>query len=201
MEEATTVFLSRSRIHQLCCFGPDGPGTGSGKDVDRALDALRAARGAIVRVGVGGGRYQVGELAGGALAPLADTDAETGPTHPVLRLIDESDRVAERAHSLGVISNSAPTRTEWDAYVVACRNGGMPPPRVGDVNAVRGALDRVFRVGEQVGFGALIGNVSRGRSPPPPRGSVAAAAPRPQEPALAAEGVWTRAGAAARPAG
>ena len=85
-----------------------------------ALDALRAARGAIVRVGVGGGRYQVGELAGGALAPLADADAETGPTHPVLRLIDERDQVAERAHSLGVISNSAPTRVEWDAYVAAC---------------------------------------------------------------------------------
>ena len=31
--------------------------------------------------------------------------------------------------------------------------------------------------------------------------SVAAAAPRPQEPALTAEGVWTRPGAAARPAG
>ena len=142
-------------------------GTGSGKDVDRALDALRAARGAIVRVGVGGGRYQVGELAGGALAPLADADAETGPTHPVLRLIDERDQVAERAHSLGVISNSAPTRVEWDAYVAACRNGGLPAPRVGDVNAVRAALDRVFRVGEQVGFGTFANNPRGGRSPPP----------------------------------
>ena len=27
LEEATTVFLSRSRIHQLCCVGADGPGT------------------------------------------------------------------------------------------------------------------------------------------------------------------------------
>ena len=95
LDEATTVFLSRSKIHQLCCVGPDGPGTGSGKDVDRALEALRQARGAIVRVGVGGGRYQVGELAGGAQAPLADADTDQGPTHPVLRLIDERDQVVE----------------------------------------------------------------------------------------------------------
>ena len=171
LDEATTVFLSRSKIHQLCCVGPDGPGTGSGKDVDRALEALRQARGAIVRVGVGGGRYQVGELAGGAQAPLADADTDQGPTHPVLRLIDERDQVVERAHSLGVISNSAPTRAEWGAYVDACRNGGMPPPRVGDVEAVKAALDRVFLVGEQVGFGSapFSAGAARGVGRSPPR--------------------------------
>ena len=171
LDEATTVFLSRSKIHQLCCVGPDGPGTGSGKDVDRALEALRQARGAIVRVGVGGGRYQVGELAGGAQAPLADADTDQGPTHPVLRLIDERDQVVERAHSLGVISNSAPTRAEWGAYVDACRNGGMPPPRVGDVDAAKAALDRVFLVGEQVGFGSapFSAGAARGVGRSPPR--------------------------------
>jgi hypothetical protein len=152
--------------------------------VDRALEALRQARGAIVRVGVGGGRYQVGELAGGAQAPLADADTDQGPTHPVLRLIDERDQVVERAHSLGVISNSAPTRAEWGAYVDACRNGGMPPPRVGDVEAVKAALDRVFLVGEQVGFGSA--PFSAGAA----RGVWTVAAEGHSAKRVTAEGVW-----------
>jgi len=33
-----------------------------GGDINRAMDELHAARGAIVRVGLGGGKYQVAEV-------------------------------------------------------------------------------------------------------------------------------------------
>ena len=76
LEDAATIFLSRAQVQQLCAAGPDGPAHSAAAaahassvpgDPKHALDALRAARGAIVRVGVGGGQYQVAELAGGAI--------------------------------------------------------------------------------------------------------------------------------------
>jgi hypothetical protein len=159
------------RSTSCAASAPTAPGRARARTWTAHSKPCAKARGAIVRVGVGGGRYQVGELAGGAQAPLADADTDQGPTHPVLRLIDERDQVVERAHSLGVISNSAPTRAEWGAYVDACRNGGMPPPRVGDVEAVKAALDRVFLVGEQVGFGSapFSAGAARGVGRSPPR--------------------------------
>eukprot|EP00982_Pelagococcus_subviridis_P003383 25596-Pelagococcus_subviridis.AAC.1 len=88
LRDGCQIFLSRGRVHALCAAGPEGPGFGAGLDADVrfAMDALRDCRGAIVRVGVGGGQYQVAELAGGA--PAGPNDPANSATQPVLRLID-----------------------------------------------------------------------------------------------------------------
>ena len=95
-------------------------------------DALRSARGAIVRVGVGGGQYQVAELAGGAIPPASDGPG-AGRGSRVSN--PRSRRSRFRATpSLGVVSNTPPSRHEWDAYVDACvvgyKSGTDPPPLV-----------------------------------------------------------------------
>ena len=129
-------------MQQLCAAGPDGPAHSAAAaahassvpgDPKHALDALRSARGAIVRVGVGGGQYQVAELAGGAIPPASDGPG-AGRVQPVFRTLDRAGRVSERPHQLGVVSNTPPSRHEWDAYVDACVVGyksGTGPPSVG----------------------------------------------------------------------
>jgi len=176
LRDGCQIFLSRGRVHALCAAGPEGPGFGAGLDADVrfAMDALRDCRGAIVRVGVGGGQYQVAELAGGA--PAGPNDPANSATQPVLRLIDgQTARVAERPHSLGVISNSEPSQREWDEYVDACEacaraRTGPPPPRVKDVATVRRAIERAFREHDDRELGGGGGFRDDVRQPPGGRG-------------------------------
>ena len=193
LEDAATIFLSRAQVQQLCAAGPDGPAHSAAAaahassvpgDPKHALDALRSARGAIVRVGVGGGQYQVAELAGGAIPPASDGPG-AGRVQPVFRTLDRAGRVSERPHQLGVVSNTPPSRHEWDAYVDACVVGyksgtGPPPPLVSDVETVRDTLDWTFR-GDNGGAGRLY-------DMPPPRDGGRGAPPQ----------GWTRGGVAAQ---
>lgn len=179
LDDALAIFATRADVSRLCAADERGPAPvgadavhfasrKNSYDPRVAVEALHAARGAIVRVGVGsnahaGERWEIAELAGGA----ADSGAGAGASAlPVLRLFDRSGRVTERATELGALSNSAPSPREWDAYVESCAaaaaaGAGPPPPRVGDVEAVRDALDWTFRRDN--------GGAGRAYDLPPPR--------------------------------
>ena len=174
LDDALAIFATRADVSRLCAADERGPAPvgadavhfasrKSSYDPRVAVEALHAARGAIVRVGYAGERWEIAELAGGA----ADSGAGAGTSAlPVLRLFDRSGRVAERTTELGALSNSAPSPREWDAYVESCAaaaaaGAGPPPPRVGDVEAVRDALDWTFRRDN--------GGAGRAYDLPPPR--------------------------------
>ena len=57
---------------------------------------------------LGGGKYQVAEVMGGAVAPPAD-----GGLMPILRCFDSRNYLVERQHTLSVVSNSTPNQLEW----------------------------------------------------------------------------------------
>ena len=178
LDDALAIFATRADLSRLCVAderGPAPPGADvmhfasrASYDPRVAVEALHAARGALVRVGVAahghaGGAWEIAELAGGR-APSRAQGAVTAL--PVLRLFDRSGRVAERATELGECSNSVPSLREWDAYVENCAEAakagaGPPPPRVGDVEAVRDALDWTFRRDN--------GGAGRAYDLPPPR--------------------------------
>ena len=141
LDDALAIFATRADVSRLCAADERGPAPvgadavhfasrKSSYDPRVAVEALHAARGAIVRVGYAGERWEIAELAGGA----ADSGAGAGTSAlPVLRLFDRSGRVAERATELGALSNSAPSPREWDAYVESCAaaaaaGAGRPPP-------------------------------------------------------------------------
>ena len=177
LDDALAIFATRADVSRLCAADERGPAPvgadavhfasrKNSYDPRVAVEALHAARGAIVRVGAhahAGERWEIAELAGGA----ADSGAGAGASAlPVLRLFDRSGRVTERATELGALSNSAPSPREWDAYVESCAaaaaaGAGPPPPRVGDVEAVRDALDWTFRRDN--------GGAGRAYDLPPPR--------------------------------
>ena len=159
LDDALAIFATRADLSRLCVADERGPAppnadvmhfaSRASYDPRVAVEALHAARGALVRVGAAahghaGGAWEIAELAGG----VASTSAKMAL--PVLRLFDRSGRVTERAAELGECSNSVPSLREWDAYVENCAEAaaagaGPPPPRVGDVEAVRDALDWTFR--------------------------------------------------------
>ena len=144
LDDALAIFATRADLSRLCVAderGPAPPGADvmhfasrASYDPRVAVEALHAARGALVRVGVAahghaGGAWEIAELAGGR-APSRAQGAVTAL--PVLRLFDRSGRVAERATELGECSNSVPSLREWDAYVENCaeaaKAGAGPPP-------------------------------------------------------------------------
>ena len=159
-EDAATIFLTRSQLVSLV------DALGADASAAQRAEALASARGAVVRAGVGGGRFAVAELAGGAVnggaenKPDADPNdksssnkkaAASGPVVALIRAADASgESVSERAATLGELSNVAVTRAEWDEYAAACRAAhssgrGPAPPRIGDVEAVLEKLDWTFR--------------------------------------------------------
>ena len=177
LDDALAIFATRADLTRLCVADERGPAPPNA-DALRiaslpsyaprvAVEALHAARGAIVRVGSAkhghaGGAWEIAELAGGVVG----SSSAPSMALPVLRLFDRSGRVAERATELGECSNSVPSLREWDAYVENCAaaaaaGAGPPPPRVGDVEAVRDALDWTFRRDN--------GGAGRAYDLPPPR--------------------------------
>ena len=158
LDDSLSIFLSRNYLARLVCADSFGPApsnvdinqatTSPAYDPRFAVDALRASRGAIVRLGVGPGVFEIAELAGGALPDSQKSKA----ANVILRAFDgRTGRVFERPYPLGDMSNTTPTLREWDTYVLGCQtaaatNKGPPPPRVGDVEQVRDALDWLFRL-------------------------------------------------------
>lgn len=155
LDDAATIFLTRNDLARLVCADEFGPGPVNPDvgfvtnslmyDPRFACESLRRARGAVVRLGVGQGVFQIAELAGGAL-PDGKTVCGGKTAVFILRAFDRSGRVFEQPANLGDLSNTVPALREWDTYLTACqnaaeRNNGPPPPRVGDVELVRDALD------------------------------------------------------------
>ena len=150
LEEATTVFLSRSRIHQLCCV-VDGPGTGSGKDVDRRSTPSRRAA------------PSSGSASAAASTRWASSPAAPRPARR-RRRVHRADASGAATHRRARSGGERTARGHLQLGADAVGMGRVrrrvskrvcPAQGQGRERGENGA-GQVFRVGEQVGFGAFL---------------------------------------------
>ena len=163
LADLRSIFLPRIAIQALSTAGSGGPGTGGDLHHNRALNAMYASRGAVIRMCLGDGHYQVAELTGGALARFA---LGHQAVMPVLRLINNDGHMQEQLHNLGAMSNSQPSQCEWDSYVNGKAGTSPPSLCLSHVAAVSDSLRQVFReCGSGGGSGDAMGMNSHIRRP------------------------------------